>query len=214
MKITDILKQKKEGRYNIYLDGEFAFGAFKETIYKFGLRVNDELEEKRLKEILEYEEYLKAQRVAYKYLSYKNRTSKELIHRLKKSQISPSIIDKVLVSLTKQGLIDDKNYTKIFIENKKSVKPIGTKLIKRKLKEKGIDDKIINEHLSKIYPETEEAIAAKQVLLKYLKTLKEVNTHKKKQKCFRYLSSKGFDTEIIMDLLREYFNNSDESPQD
>jgi regulatory protein len=44
MKITRIEKQIKfKNRYNIFLDGEFAFGLYDDTILKFGLRTNDEL---------------------------------------------------------------------------------------------------------------------------------------------------------------------------
>lgn len=211
MKITNIVKQRKEGRYNIYIDGSFAFGLFKETIYKFGLRVNDSFDKRQIAEILEYDEYLKAQRLAYKYLSYKSRTSKELFQRLKKSQINTLIINKIIKLFTKQGLINDDDYINTFIETRKFIKPLGARAIKNKLCEKGIDPETIEQKVREKYTQEEEEAIAKQVLLKYLKTLKEKDERKRQQKSFRYLISKGFSFEITMKLLRNSFKSLEES---
>ena len=56
MIITSIEEQKKKGRFNIFLDGEFAFGLYKETIYDFGLRVKDNLTEEKVRELKSYDE--------------------------------------------------------------------------------------------------------------------------------------------------------------
>ena len=96
MKITAIEKQKKEGRYNIYLDGEFAFGLYKESIFDFGLRVNDELDENKITEIRECDETGFGKKVAYGFLNFKQRTEKEVRKKLKEKKISPKSTDKII----------------------------------------------------------------------------------------------------------------------
>lgn len=209
MKITNIVQQKREGRYNIYLDNEFAFGVFKETVYKFGLRINDVVDQKRIDEILEFDEYLKAKRAVYKLLSYRSYTTSEIVQRLRKKKIKPSIIDQIIATIIEQGLIDDVEYTKSYIELKKLNKPMGRKLLKLKLKDKGINSETINTQIERLYSVEVEKAAAKKVLDRYISTLREKDTKKKKEKCFRHLLSKGFDYDLIIDVLKDEFFEDD-----
>ena len=206
MKITSIVKQKREGRYNIFLDNEFAFGLLKETIYKFGLRLNDNIDQKQINEILEFDEFLKAQKFVYKLLSHYSYTVNEIIQKLRKKKIKPTTIDKVVNNIIEQGLVNDNEYVKLYIESKKLTKPIGKKLLKLKLKNKGIDQEIIDSQLEQLYSSKEEKAAAEKVLARYIKTLKEKDLKKRKEKCFRHLISKGFDFDLIEDILRDKFD--------
>ncbi len=96
MKITLIEPQKKKGRYNVYIDDEFSFGIYQETLVKFGLRKNDELSEKKIKEIKDYDELNYGKKIAYRYLSYKQRSEQEVKNRLQKSKISARNIEKII----------------------------------------------------------------------------------------------------------------------
>lgn len=202
MKITSIEKQKKEGRFNIFLDGEFAFGLYKETIYEFGLRVNDELDSKKAEEIRTRDEIGFAKRVAYRFLNYKQRSEKEVRKKLKEKKISDKTIELVISSLKDLNYLNDENYAKLYLQSKILRKPEGKRVLKMKLAEKGIPkdvaDKIITEQYT---PETETQKAA-ELLKKYEKKVRGKTEQEKRQKCYRYLISKGFDFDTVNAVMK------------
>jgi regulatory protein len=196
-KISDILPQKRKGRYNIFLDGEFAFGADKETIYTFGLRKNDELAENKINEIKDYDEFNFGKKTAFSFLNYKPRTEKEIRKKLKEKQISETIIIKILALLKDLKYLDDSQYAKMYIEEKLAHNPKGKRLIAMKLAEKGINKEVINNVIDSQYNEDKEIKKAKELLTKYLKKVRAKSDLDKKQKCYRYLLSRGFDYEVV-----------------
>lgn len=198
MKITKIEKQKKNRtRYNVGLDGGFAFGLYDETILKFGLRTGDELEDEKITEIKEYDEFNYGKKIAYSFLSYRQRSKKELTKKLKDKRISKSGIDKIIKLLEEQKFINDSTYAKMYLESKIRNKPMGKRLLQNKLFEKGIDKDIAEKTLNENYSEEKEMDSAKKLLEKYTKKIKGKDANEKKQKCYRYLISRGFDFEIV-----------------
>lgn len=196
-KITSIEPQKRKGRYNVFLDEEFAFGADKETIFHFGLRKNDELSEDKIKEIKDYDEFNLGKKTAFSYLGYKPRTEKELIKKLKEKKISGKNIDKTLKILKELKYLDDGQYAKMYLEEKLSHKPAGKRLISMKLAGKGINKEVIEDVMASQYSEEKEKKKAKELLSKYIKKIKAKSDLDRKQKCYRFLLSKGFDYEIV-----------------
>ncbi|MDD5361303.1 MAG: RecX family transcriptional regulator [Ignavibacteria bacterium] len=201
MKITSIEKQKKEGRFNIYLDGEFAFGLYRETIYGFGLRVNDEINEKKAEEIKTSDEIGFAKRVAYRFLNYKQRSEKEVRKKLKEKKISEPCIEKVISFLKDLKYLNDETYAKMYLESKILQKPEGRRVLKMKLTEKGIPKETAEKIVSENYSEELEKEKAAELLKKYEKKVRAKNPADKKQKCYRFLISKGFDFDTINELL-------------
>ncbi|MCE1164067.1 MAG: RecX family transcriptional regulator [Bacteroidetes bacterium] len=202
MKITSIEKQKKEGRFNIFLDGEFAFGLYKETIYEFGLRVNDELDAKKAEEIKTRDEIGFAKRVAYRFLNYKQRSEKEVRKKLKEKKISEKAIELVISSLKDLNYLNDEYYAKLYLQSKIQRKPEGKRVLKIKLTEKGIPKDVADNIISEQYPPETEAQKAAELLKKYEKKVRAKSEQEKRQKCYRYLVSKGFDFDTINELLK------------
>lgn len=203
MKITSIEKQKKEGRYNIFLDGEFAFGLYKETIYEFGLRVNDEITPKQAEEIKTRDEIGFGKRVAYRFLNYKQRSEKEVRKKLKEKKLSDGSIDIVISSLKDLKYINDESYAKSYLQSKILRKPEGKRVLKMKLADKGIPKEIAENILSEQYPPETETEKAAELLRKYEKKVRAITPAEKKKKCFRFLLSKGFDFDTINEVLRQ-----------
>lgn len=196
-RITSIEPQKHKGRYNIFLDGEFAFGADKETIYTFGLRKNDDLQENKIYEIKDYDEFNFGKKIAYRFLNYKPRTEKEIKKKLKENKISEKNIEKIIAILKDLKYLDDNQFAKLYLEEKLSNNPKGKRLIATKLAEKGISKEIIDNVIDSQYSEVQEIKKAKELLKKYLNKVRAKSDFDKKQKCFRYLLSRGFDYEIV-----------------
>ena len=202
MIITSIEEQKRKGRFNIFLDGEFAFGLYKETIYDFGLRVKDDLTEEKINEIKSYDEINFGKKAAIRFLNYKQRTEKEVYRKLKSHKLSDESINKIMFFLKEFKFVNDENYAKLFVESKKLLKPEGRRTVRMKLAQKGIGKELSEKSVSENYSEEEELIKAKELYDKYRKKVRGKNEADKKQKCYRFLLSKGFTYDLINRVLK------------
>ncbi|MBK9333351.1 MAG: RecX family transcriptional regulator [Ignavibacteria bacterium] len=202
MKISGIEKQKKEKqRCNIFIDGIFSTGLYEDTVVKFGLRSGDEISEKEFEKIREYDEFNYAKTSAYKFLSYRQRSKKEMVTKLKQKKLSEIAINKVIKLLEEQKYLNDENFADNFVKEKIRNKKVGKRTLIGKLLEKGISKEISESIISDNYPAEEEFAVAEKVLAKFVRSGKFKNDYDKKSKCFRHLISKGFDTDTANILL-------------
>lgn len=205
MLITQIERQKKNRkRYNIYLDGEFFCGLYDDTILKYGLRKNDEIPEAKINEIKDFDEYIYGKKIAYDNLSYRIRTVAEIRKKLKSKKISEVTIDKILSHLDELGLTNDEEFARQLINEKIKRKPVGKKLLKQKLFEKGVPKSIGEEALEKAFTEINEKDLALANFNKYFPKLKTKDSKEQKKKTFDHLARKGFDYDVINEIIREY----------
>ena len=204
MKITAIEQQKKDKtRYNFFIDGGYVFALYDDTILKYGLRKGDVLDEKQIKEMREYDEYNYGKRVAYNYLSYRQRSRKEIERKLKLKKISERTSEKVIKWLGGLNYINDEEFAKQVIENKVARKPIGRKMVERKLFQSGIEKETIAKVIEENYTPEMELEKAEEVLKKYMKKVKYKDEFDRRNKCFKYLVSRGFGydtTEQIINM--------------
>jgi len=206
MIISKIERQKKENRYSIYIDGDFAFGIYKETVLKFGLRTKDELNDEKINEIKDYDEYYAGKRIALRFLSYRQRSEKEVRDKLKIKKISESNIDKIILTLKDLNYINDEQFGKLFLDSILIKKPLGRRLVSSKLLEKGIKKEVIEFVLRENYKEEEEFKKCNELLSKYERKVKTKNEIEKKRKCYQYLLSRGFENEIVNEVVSSYFD--------
>src|SRR5690606_12555660 len=97
MKITGREQQKRDKNgYNFLVDREYVYALFDETTLKYGLRKGDVLDDRKIREMKEYDDYNYGKRVAYNYLAYRQRSRKEIERKLKTKQISVKVTEKVI----------------------------------------------------------------------------------------------------------------------
>ena len=75
-------QQKREGRVNVYVDGTFAIGLFEEVVLALGLHLGQNITPERLAEISAAENLRRAKEDAYRLLSFRARSEKEIRDRL------------------------------------------------------------------------------------------------------------------------------------
>jgi regulatory protein len=207
MRITGVEQQKKDkNRYSIYLDGEFQFGLYDDTLLKYGLRTGDKLDENKINEIRLYDEYNYGKKIAYSYLSYKQRSRKEIEKKLKSKKISLPSIEKIIDWFTELKYINDDAYAKMLIEGKLRRKPIGKRMLEQKLKLAGIGKESAERAIKENYSKETELKKASELLEKYIKKTRFKNGQDIKGKCYKYLISRGFDGETAQMAWQELEN--------
>lgn len=200
MKITKIEGQKNIERVNIYIDREFAFGLTKEIQLKYGLYEGMEIDKRFIEEVLLEEEKLKAKNKALKFLSYRQRSEKEVVDKLKKEGFSQEIIDKTVEFLKGYNLIDDLNFAKNFVMDKSNINKYGPERIKYELYMKGIPESIINKSLEDY---DDEYSVALELARKKINSYKNDNKSAIYRKLGGFLQRRGFSYECILKVLRE-----------
>ncbi|MFH0930521.1 MAG: RecX family transcriptional regulator [Candidatus Zixiibacteriota bacterium] len=203
-RITKIESQKKNPkRRSIFLDGEFAFGLDEEVLYKHGLKEGEELDQKKIGQILESEVKKESKDAALKFLSYRMRSEKEVRDKLKKKEFANDLIDEVIKDLKRINLIDDSNFASAFVRDKISNKPQGKILLKQELWKKGIKDETIEKVLKEYFEDEEEELnLAKNLLEKRKKRYENLDKNVAKRRMMSFLLRRGFSYEIVKQALK------------
>ena len=98
-KITALVAQEKnKKRVNVFLDGEFYCGMNLFTVMSNRLKVGDEVDEKKLSEISDEDNYSTALDLALNYISRAMHTKMQMIIYLKKKGFDGKTIARVITS--------------------------------------------------------------------------------------------------------------------
>lgn len=186
MIVTDIKPQAKNSkRVNLYLDGKFYCGLELFTVMKHRVKIGNDYTANEIIDIQIAEEEGVCLNYALNLLSKSVKTEKEIIAKLKKRGYVSEIIDNVIFKLKDYGYVNDEEFAEKYINSYSKNK--GKRLLKSELKLKGVSDAIIEDKFLSVENELETAI---KIAEKYVKN-KPVDI-KTKQKCYKYLLSKGF----------------------
>ncbi|MEG9429485.1 MAG: RecX family transcriptional regulator [Christensenellaceae bacterium] len=189
-KITAITAQEKhKERVNLFVDGEFFAGVSLETALKLRLKVGDIADEERLNEILKETERTEALQKAADYALKTLKTKRQVKDYLLKKGYSEDTVWQTVDKLKEYGYIDDKEYSKRFIES--TSKTQGKRLIEYKLMMKGVR----KEDIAAAYEtaETDDNASARALCEKYLRNKEK--TKENVLKAYKYLIGKGFSYE-------------------
>ncbi|ALB29419.1 recombination regulator RecX [Companilactobacillus heilongjiangensis] len=211
-KVTKIQAQKRKGRYNVFLDGKYAFPVAEQTLIDFRLMNGVEVTDEQIKEIQDSENINKAYGDALNYLSYQLRTKKEIKDYLYKKEYHRDAVDEVISRLEKLHYLDDAAYAKSFISNQLRTTSNGPKVIEQKMAQKGVPNNIIQDSVVEIDYDTllENAteFAKKQVRKQHRASFKQMVT-----KLRSSLYQKGFDNEVIEETIKNLELEPDEDEE-
>lgn len=194
--ITDIKPQKNKKRFNIYLDGRFAFGLSVEARLKARLKIDQEISEEKVDELIKEDEFIKFYDRALNFLSYRPRSEKELQDWFKKKKIGNKTQKLIEKKLRRFNYLDDREFTRWWIEQRMTFRPFGKRRLDLELRQKGINQEMIEEELGKL--EDDKLIElAEELAKKRMKTLKNLPYFETREKLLAFLSRRGFRWEII-----------------
>lgn len=130
------------------------------------------------------------------YCAYQERSSKEVLQKLRNFHLSQNDIDHIILQLTKDDYLNEDRFAKAFVTGKFSIKKWGKVKIKAKLTEKGISQSIARQALLAI-DNDEYFDALLQLAGNKFSTLGEVPSIKRKQKMVAFLVGKGYEIDLI-----------------
>lgn len=186
-KITLIsIQQNNKSRCNLFVDGEFFAGVTLESVMKYRLKIGQEIEPNKLKELLDESEKEQALAKALTFVSKTLKTKKQVKEYLLKKGYSEDVVWYCIDKLKEYSYIDDKEYSRRYIESVS--KNQGQRLVEYKLMAKGVKKDDISFAFDNCEIDANEN--ARNVVHKYLKN-KEL-TKENLAKAYRYLLNRGF----------------------
>jgi regulatory protein len=195
-RITQIKPQKKPGRFNIFIDGEFALALSAEGILKEGLKVGQEISPEIISKLVKENELQINLDKVFKFLSFRPRSKKEILVFLKKKQLGEETEKAIFKKLEDLKMINDLDFAKWWVEQRKTFRPEGCRLLRLELQQKGIDQEVINQVLSLVNKEPEINLA-KRVLDKKQRQFQGLTKGEFKKKAFNLLLRRGFSYETV-----------------
>jgi regulatory protein len=207
------LQKKAKDRYNIFLDGKYAFPVSEKVLVDHKLKVGLDLDDGSIREIVQDENYEKIYNKVLNFLSYRSRTKHEVETRLReylyKSGIDEKLTDefraKLIKSLDNQGLLDDSGFVRNYIQMVESLKiPPGRRKVEEFLYKKGVEREEIEWALQE-YSQEAELCGAEQVVNKKLKILKTKKDYRTRNKIWQFLARKGYSPDVINTVVDSKF---------
>ncbi len=201
MKVTEIKQQvKDENRVNIYINNKYVFAISKQDVAFYNLREGEEITQEKYDTILENVVFAKAKLTAINFLSRKDRSTREVIRKLKEKGFTKEVTKKVLEFLKSYGYINDLEYAKKFVKQRVVVRGYGKFKVIYELRDKGINDNIIEKVTQNI--EDDEYESAIKLGRKKARRL-DLTDYKEKQKLYSYLQRRGYSYDIIKSVLQQ-----------
>lgn len=214
--ITSVEPQKKnQRRYNIFLDGKFAFGADEDLVVNFRLIPGKQISQEDLDKLLFEAEVGKLMERMYGLFSIRIRSEKEIRDYLKnlsfkrkikdQEELSQMVVDLLIDRLKQKDLLNDLEWAKAWVESRRRSKQKGINALKFELIQKGIAKDIIEvvlgEELRFANNELSEEELAKQALEKKMRLWKNLPPQEFQKKSYEYLARKGFDYSVIKKVI-------------
>lgn len=203
-KITKLeIQQRNKERVNIYIDDNFFLGVNAEIVYDLNLKKGDEVDEDKLKSLIDKEGLSKAKNKAMSILNRTAISEKKLREKL--SDYSDEIVDEVINKLKDYGFINDKDLARRIADNNSNISRFGKNKIRQNLYRKGISKDDIDEVVEEI-DSNEQYENALYLARKRYKNLKGEDNRKVYQKLTQHLAYKGFSYDIIKSVIQEVMN--------
>jgi len=200
-KVTRIEEQKKDkNRVNIYIDDEFSFGMSALLLVDYDIYKGKEVTQKEIERYKEGDDLTKCLAKAYRFLSYRPRSEKEMRDKLLE-KFDQDNVDEAIEKLKKYSYIDDAEFARAWVCSRESGR--SAKAISFELKRKGIAPEIIEEATSGLNSEKELSLALDIVNSKSkYQGLTKPDAYKK---VGGFLSRRGYSYEIIKKVIEELY---------
>lgn len=198
--ITSIKQQKNKNRVNVYLDDKFAFGIDLDNFVLLHLKVNAELTDKEVEDIVRKAEFQKTLDKLLRFAMLRPRSEKEITDYFRRKKVHESMHEELLAKLKHFELLDDLKFAKWWVEQRGNFKPKPRRILKIELTKKGIVKEIIESVMGET--EVDEEKMARELIKRKEYKWRGLEAREAKQKMSQYLAGKGFGWDVIEKVVK------------
>jgi len=201
-RITRIEPQKgNKSRVSIFIEDEFAFGLDVYLLHKHGLQAGDVLSADRVSSLLEGEQKKRVLEKAYHYLALRARSEAELAGKLRQKGYDSDHIEQVISDLKASGYLDDMEFARTFARGRLAGKPMGPRLMRQELRQRGVPQTVLDTVLREVYDEVDLTALARNLVDKRKRRYHALTALQQKKRLADFLTRRGFDWDVIKSVL-------------
>jgi len=211
--ITKITTQKRAtNRFNVYLDGVYAFSISEDIYVKYHLHKGKTLTNDDIDRITDEDRIHRAYVAVIQWLSYRMRTEAEVWQYLRKKDYSRDVIAQVITRLHEKKLLDDEQFAKSFVRDRMRRSTKGPNLIKQELQQKGVPEHLVYIALQQ-YTKDEQRAKAKSWAEKQLMKRQRHPVKWLKQQIQAKLVQRGYSASLARDTVQSLHIERDEADE-
>ncbi len=200
--ITSVERQpKNRHRYNIFIDGVYAFSVHEEVLIKHRLLKGERIDADTIRSVLEEEEQQQAYLHAIQYIGRKPRAEKEVTVCLRRKGFAPQLIERVVRKLKEQKYIDDAQFAKLWTDHRIYSHKKGRKWVQQELLLKGVSKERVQDALRQI-DEDEEFRCAYELAAKRW-TRQDAAQPERSRKVAAFLLRRGYPHSMVSRIIRQ-----------
>ena len=138
------------------------------------------------------------------YCAYQDRCFQEVERKLDTFHLIPEARDEILLYLMKENFVNEERFAKSYARGKFYQKNWGRIKIILELKKRKITERLINTAMLEINDNDYYKTAEKLIESKF-NGLNERDSYKRNQKVIRYMLQKGYEYELVREILNDKF---------
>ena len=136
---------------------------------------------------------------AYRQLTIRDRSEQEMRSSLGREGFArPEIIEEIVTALKRQGYLDDRRLASGYIRYAMEHRPAGPHLLRRKLRQAGVTEEIIEDEIARALSSGYEARTAERLAREKLRG--ESDRKKGARRMHGFLSRRGFSSSVVNDI--------------
>jgi regulatory protein len=190
--VSRIERVPGKGEYLVALSDGTALRILKEHLPGSGIEEGVSLSRDRIRELDSIYEYTRAREAALRLLKVRPRTELELRRRFRALRTDRQAADRVVTDLKDRGLVDDRIFARLWIEEKIQRGDCGKIRISRDLEGKGIERGVVAEELKTALSDSKELELAGRLALKKMRRVGGAPAREARRKVYAYLLRRGF----------------------
>ena len=187
---------KTQGRYNVFVDGEFSFSLDEVQLVKLGLKKGNEIDETQLSELKNESDFGKNYVRVVDLISRRLRSERELRDYAFRKQWTRDNTERVIDRLRERGYLNDEKFAESFVRSRANTRNFSAKRMKVELQKKGIQPDIITKVLAES-DDYDEKTALNNLIIK------KQNKYDDERKLIAYLARQGFSYDAIKSAMND-----------
>ena len=204
MRITKMEQQQhRPERYNVYLDGAFAFGVNLNVVARFRLREGMTLTDEQIAEIERGEVRQEVFDKATEYLGQRLHSRAELHKKLMRREYGERVINDVLDQLEHLGYVDDKRFATAKALSAAQHKHHGKRRAAVELIKAGVKGETARRALEDVYEAHDSMAVARQLAEKKAPSLRKLDPVVARRRLVGMLLRRGFTYDDIRPVIDE-----------
>ena len=144
----------------------------------------------------------RARAYALRLLKFRLRSEQELREKLAQKDFPADVVDQTVGRLKRGGLLDDELFARLWVEGRIR-RPLGPHRLRRELKKKGVEPRIIEAALEAACRDYDEKETIRTLIRRKMKQAGRLDKDKIKTRLFGYCVRRGYSHGLVIETILE-----------